>query len=61
MYVSYIINTMILVSFSRATPPFQVTMWHSDTLQTQRRDWRFVTGSVPCPSNITVDGDAPLT
>ena len=36
--------------------PLQVNVWHADTIQTERRDWRLVTGQNPCPT-ITISGD----
>ena len=34
----------------------QVKVWYADTLQSERRDWRLVTGITPCPT-IEVSGD----
>eukprot|EP00038_Savillea_parva_P005192 m.149692 g.149692 ORF g.149692 m.149692 type:complete len:509 (+) comp11673_c0_seq3:82-1608(+) len=36
-------------------PPEHVRVWHADTLQSERRDWRLLNGQDPCPTKV-VDG-----
>lgn len=35
--------------------PEHVRVWHADTLQDKRRDWRLLTGETPCPTKA-IDG-----
>lgn len=43
------------ITMFSATKPDHVRVWHADTLQDKRRDWRLLTGETPCPTKA-VDG-----
>jgi PhoPQ-activated pathogenicity-related protein len=37
------------ISIETSVKPEKVILRHADTLQTERRDWRLITGADPCP------------
>ena len=44
------------ITVTTSEVPVAVNVWHGDTLVETRRDWRLLTGTLPCPAPIEEGG-----